>query len=109
MLHTCGAENWIFPLVREKNGTLVLFVRQRSIMTYSHVNDSVRVCLFIRVLWLVCGVQGPRGLLHCLVPSFRSSSRAPAVHRDSWQICVFKSLVCNLNEAFGAKKKKKKQ
>lgn len=67
---------------------------------------TVIVCLFIRVLWLACWVQGYRGLLHCLVPSFRSFSSATAVHGDYRLFCVQKPCLPS-KWGFRGKKKKK--
>lgn len=63
------------------------------------------VCLFVGVLWLVCGVQGSRGyyIVWCLhLGPFPVLQRSTETKGCS----VFKSIVCHLNEAFRAKKKK---
>lgn len=76
-------------------------VRKRRILTGINAN-RVFVC------WspLAC-LQGAGAswLLRCLVPSFRSS---PVLQRstETAGCSVFKSLVCYLNEAFRAQKKK---
>lgn len=66
------------------------------------------VCLFVGVLWLVCGVQGSRGyyIVWCLhLGPFPVLQRSTETKGCS----VFKSIVCHLNEAFRAKKKKKRK
>lgn len=69
---------------------------------------TVIVCLFIRLLWLVCGVQGSRG---CYIVWCLHLGPFPVLQRstETTGCSVFKSLVCHLNEAFGAKKKRKKE
>lgn len=68
---------------------------------------TVIVCLFIRLLWLVCWVQGSHGfyIVWCL-----HLGPFPVLQRstETTGCSVFKSLVCHLNEAFGAKKREKK-
>lgn len=67
---------------------------------------TVCVCLSapLACLW----GAGISWFLHCLVPSFRSFSSA-AASTETTGCSVFKSLVCHLNEAFGAKKEKKRK
>lgn len=69
---------------------------------------TVIVCLFIRVLQRACWLQEYRGLLHCLVQSFRSFSSAAAVHGDYRLLCVQKPRLPSKWGFQGKKKEKKK-
>lgn len=70
---------------------------------------AVIVCLFIRLLWLVCRAQG--SLLLCYIVRRLHLGPFPVLQRstETTGCSLFKSLVCHLNEAFGAKGKKKKK
>lgn len=82
-------------------------VRRRKIFKFSVRIMTVIVCLFIRLLWLVCGVQRAHG---CYIVWCLHLGPYPVLQRstETTGCSVFKSLVCHLNEAFGAKNRRKK-
>ena len=74
---------------------------------------AVIVCLFIRLLWLVCGVQGSHGcyIVWCLHlgPFFFFFSSAAVVHGDYRLFCVQKPCLPSKWGFRGKKKKKRKK
>lgn len=69
---------------------------------------TVIVCLVIRLLWLVCGVQGFRGyyIVWCL--HLGPFSSAAAVHGDYRLFCVQKPCLPSKWGFLGKKKRRKK-
>lgn len=99
MLYRCVQKETIgfFPWWRDLN----LFLWR--ILTGCRVNDSD--CVFVYWAPLAClRGAGISWLLHCLVPSFRSFFQCCSGPRRLQAVLCSKSLVCHLNEAFGAKK-----
>ena len=70
---------------------------------------AVIVCLFIRLLWLVCGVQGSHGcyIVWCL--HLGPFSSAAVVHGDYRLFCVQKPCLPSKWGFRGKKKKKRKK
>lgn len=95
LIHQCRtdvqeSENWIPPLVDKFKP---FPARRRRIFYLASMLMAVIVCLFIRLLWLVCGVQGSHGcyIVWCLhLGPFFLFSSAAAVHGDYRLFCVQK-------------------